>query len=394
MNDWTPALRVRALRPLFASLTLILFAAPSLMTAQTATVADVFARVRAHDFHPVREGFTYDRHLDTHGVARLDDRDWLVRTLAIRDLVRAGPEAASRIASGLEDGDAQVRYLAAMALGALRAEEAVPALEAALGQDADSAVRSQAAVALRQIGSRESLPELRAVRKEDPSRDVRHQAELAVHAIEKGIAASPELAEAFASLDERAFGRAKVGEPAPDFAAVTAEGEKWRLSDALGEKPVALIWIFADWCPVCHGEFSELIELRQAFEEAGIQPVTIECHDVFPARVMVGKELEPEYWFAEEPFADAYVRKIWWPHLADRGGAAAALYGAQPLAFAVHAEYINRPTVALIDEKGVLRFLYRGTYWGDRPSIKEVLEMMRSGEYEFAAPKRLEPAKK
>jgi len=362
------------------------------MTAHAATVSEVFERVRDHDFHPARDGFTYDRHLDTHGVASLDDRDWLVRTLAVRDLVRSGLEATSRIASGLKDEDKQVRYLAAMALGVLRAEEAVPDLEHALRKDADSTVRSQAAVALRQIGAKGSLPALRSAREEDPSRDVRHQAELAVHAVEKGLVASPELAEAFASLEEDAFGQAGVGAPAPDFEAVDATGEPWRLSDQVGEKPVALIWIFADWCPVCHGEFSELIELRREFEKAGVQPVTIEAHDVFPARVMVGKELEPEYWFAEESFADAYVRKIWWPHLADRGGRAAALYGAQPLAFAVHAEYINRPTVALIDAHGILRFLYRGTYWGDRPTIKEILEMMRSDDYAYAAPKRLEPA--
>jgi len=62
------------------------------------------------------------------------------------------------------------------------------------------------------------------------------------------------------------------------------------------------------------------------------------------------------------------------------------------MAFAVHAEYINRPTVALIDKQGVLRFLYQGTYWGDRPSIHELLDMMKSDSYQYPAPKRLHPA--
>jgi hypothetical protein len=51
---------------------------------------DILDRVRQQDFHPLRDGFTFDRHLDKHGVASLDDQDWLVRTLAVRDLVRLG----------------------------------------------------------------------------------------------------------------------------------------------------------------------------------------------------------------------------------------------------------------------------------------------------------------
>jgi thiol-disulfide isomerase/thioredoxin len=155
---------------------------------------------------------------------------------------------------------------------------------------------------------------------------------------------------------------------------------------------VALIWIFADWCPVCHGEFRELIELREEFEKAGIQPVTLECHDTFRAKVMVGGELEPEYWFAKKSFRETYTEKIWWPHLVDRASAGGVKYDIQPMAFAVHAEYINRPTVALIDKQGVLRFLYQGTYWGDRPSIHELLDMMKSDSYQYPAPKRLHPA--
>jgi len=75
----------------------------------------------------------------------------------------------------------------------------------------------------------------------------------------------------------------------------------------------------------------------------------------------------------------------------DRAAAVGLRYGVQPMAFAVHAEYINRPSVAIVDKDGVLRFLYQGTFWGDRPSIHDILEMVKSGRYEFAAPKRLTP---
>lgn len=82
-------------------------------------------------------------------------------------------------------------------------------------------------------------------------------------------------------------------------------------------------------------------------------------------------------------------RSIHWPHLVDRAGAVGARYEVQPLAYAVHSEYVNRPTVAIIDREGVLRFLYRGTYWGDRPEVSDILTMLRTGNYDFESPKRL-----
>jgi alkyl hydroperoxide reductase subunit AhpC len=153
-----------------------------------------------------------------------------------------------------------------------------------------------------------------------------------------------------------------------------------------------LIWVFADWCPVCHGEFRELIELRQQFEAATAQVFTLECHDLFPCRVMVGKELEPKYWFSKTSFKDSYTKNIWWPHLVDRAGAVGAEYGVQPMSFTVHAEWINRPSVVIVDKEGIARFAYYGTFWGDRPAIHQLLEMVRSGDYSFDAPKRLKAA--
>lgn len=46
--------------------------------------------------------------------------------------------------------------------------------------------------------------------------------------------------------------------------------------------------------------FDELIELRAEFETANVTVATVECHDRYRGRVMVGEEVEPEYWFAEE----------------------------------------------------------------------------------------------
>ena len=358
----------------------------------SAKVSAILSRISAHDFHPIRDGFTFDRQLNKHGVASLDDQDWRVRTLAVRDLVRLNAPGTPALVTALEDKNAHVRHVAAMVLGIIRATNAVAALEATLSEDSDSAVRSQAAIALGQIGHRASLPVVQAVQKDGKSRDVQHQAELAAYAIEHGMTATPELAKSCAALDESTFERVQVGKTASDFQLADTEGKAWRLWDFRGKKPVVLTWVFADWCPVCHGEFRELIELRQQFEAADAQVFTLECHDLFPCRVMVGKELEPKYWFSKTSFKDSYTKNIWWPHLVDRAGVVGAEYGVQPMAFTVHAEWINRPSVVIVDKEGIARFAYYGTFWGDRPSIHQLLEMVRSGNYSFDAPKRLKAA--
>jgi len=66
-------------------------------------------------------------------------------------------------------------------------------------------------------------------------------------------------------------------------------------------------------------------------------------------------------------------------------------YGVDPMAYAVHAEYINRPASIIIGPDGRVRFAYYGTYWGDRPSIEQLLEMIREQTFDFEHPKRLKP---
>lgn len=352
----------------------------------------VFQTVGAHAFHPLNEEgtFTVDRKLGEHGIADLNDHDWRVRTLALRDLIRLGTRDRRAVEAGLAHDDPQVRYLSTAALGVLGESAAAPALAPVAKDDPSPLVRSQAVVALGQITATSATVLLESIASEDPVKDVRHQAELSLDQIGKQMGVTPAFRQAWLDLDASTFESVDVGDRAPDFSLLDTEDGEWRLSEHLGEDWIALIWIFADWCPVCHGEFDELIELREDFEAVGIQPVTLEAHDRYRARVMVGKEVEPDYWFAKESFQKLYTEKIWWPHLRDPAGAVGARFGIDPMAFAVHSEYINRPSVVILDPKGTVRFAYHGTYWGDRPSIPEMLEMIRAEDFDYQHPKRLE----
>jgi len=358
------------------------------IAADALTPEQVFERVHAHDFHPVGEdSFTNDRALGRYGIADLDDRDWRVRLVAVRDLVQAGDVRA--IAAGLGHVDVQVRVVAATALGVLGDAAAVEPLVRVAVEDSDALARSAAVVALGQVGAESALPTLRDIHADDPSKDVRHQAGLAIDQTEKGMGATDALAEAFRALDENEFGAVEPGQRASDFELPDTEGQRWRLHEQGADRWTVLVWVFADWCPVCHGEFQELMELREELERMNIAVATIEAHDLYRGRVMVGKELDPDYWFAEESFQQAYTENIWWPHLLDRAGRVGARYGIDPMAFAVHAEYINRPATIIIDPEGVVRFAYFGTYWGDRPKMIEVLDMIRSEQFDFVHPERL-----
>lgn len=354
------------------------------------SVESVFDRIRTHEFHPLDErNFTIDRELGEDGIADLDDEDWLVRLLAVRDLIRLGEAAIEELITGLSDDDLHVRYVAAKVLGVLGASTAIDPLEQVAQSDPYSVNRSEAVIALGRMGAAEVTDSLHELKEGDDSKDVRHQAELALDRIEKGQTVEMALEQAYHDLDPDTFEQLTVGELAPSFSLPDTDEQRWALDDHIGgDEWTVLVWVFADWCPVCHREFDELIELRQELDQANITLATIECHDRYQCRVMVGRELEPEYWFAEESFAEQYRDRIWWPHLVDRGGAVGATYGVDPLAFSVHSEYINRPAAIVIDPDGIVRFAYYGTFWGDRLSIEDLLEMVQEESFTFEHPDR------
>ena len=372
------------------SIMLVLSSCSQKTASDEVVVSKVLQRIAEHSFNPLNEDFslTIDHEFKEAGIPDLDDKDWQVRLLGVRDLVRAGTNSVDEIVAGLKNSDEHVRQVCAMALGILKSEKGIEGLEELALEDTLAVVRSQAIISLGQIESTRSLKHIKKVLEEDPSRDVMHQCELAIDQIEKQMGVGKELLDAFLSLDETTFESVRAGEEASNFELQDTEGKIWKLTDFKNKKWVVLIWVFADWCPVCHGEFQDLMDMQEEFDKEEIMVFTIETHDMYRGRVMVGKELEPNYWFAKESFKEAYTNRIEWPHLLDRAGAVGARYGIDPLAFAVHAEYINRPTTVIVDKEGIVRFLYQGTYWGDRPTIEQTLEMVREQDFVFEHPNR------
>ena len=329
------------------------------ISAEANTIKLILDRVSNHDFE---KNSGYD------GVPDTGDKAWRVRILAIRDLVRAGEAHAGEMVAALGDSNRHVRHVATVAIGVLQLKEAGPKLMELLAEDNDPVVRGQAAQALGQIGYRKALKALEEVK---VGRNVIHRAKLAALRLKTaGDSKNTVLLEAWKGLDEKTFETMEVGKGAPDFTLKDTKGKAWTLSELKGKKTVVLIWIFADWCPVCQHEFHDLTEMEGQFKDADVQVFTIECHDLHRSQAIVGQE------------------DLWWPHLVDNAGAIGAFYGVDPMEFVVHDEWINRPATIIIDKKGVVRFAYNGTYWGDRPTIPQTLEMIKNNSYKFEHPQR------
>lgn len=356
-------------------------------------VEAVFEKLADHSFHPLNadHSFTNDRDLGKHGIADLDDADWRIRSLAIRDLLLELPSDAPAVRSGLEHVSHHVRQITAAVLAIGDDQSSVKPLEDLLEKDPSNLVRAQAAMSLGQLVSASSVELLTRRFTEDASKDVRHQCELALDQIAKQAGVTQAARQAFETLSEADFEKLVVDSLAPPLTLAATDGQAWKLENQRG-KWVVLIWIFADWCPVCHSEFDDLIIMKDDFTAANTTVATIECHDLYRCRLMVGKEVDAKYWFAKKSFQQKYKENIWWPHLSDPAGKVGATYGVDPMAFAVHAEYVNRPSTIIIDPEGVVRFAYYGTFWGDRPTIHETLEMIQSERFEFMHPRRLSGA--
>ena len=330
---------------------------------EKSTSNQIIDRVRKHNFE-VNSGY--------EGVGDMTDDAWRIRILAIRDLVCMGSSAVPTLITGIHDENRHVRHVCVTVLGILGVQDAGDDLMKLLTDDTDPIVRGQTAQALGQIGYMQAMSKLKMVTERDKSEHVKHRARLAIRRLNEEATTDNEVISAWSGLDEKTFHQVKVGQPAPELELKDTRGKTWRLSDFKSKKTVMLVWIFADWCPECHREFHDLIEMENQYRDADVQVFTIECHDLYRCKAMVNG------------------RDLWWPHLVDVAGIVGARYGVDPMEFVVHDEWINRPSTIIVDTEGIVRFTYYGTYWGDRPTIEESLEMIKTNSYTFRHPQRRE----
>lgn len=120
---------------------------------------------------------------------------------------------------------------------------------------------------------------------------------------------------------------ARVGEPAPLFLLDTLDGKTITHADTAGRR--TYINVFATWCPPCQSEIPRLVNAARS--HPGVQFIFVD---------------EQESPSAVKRFVQRYgIRGV----VAIDQGQFAATYGALPI-----------PESIFIDERGIVRMLYRG----------------------------------
>lgn len=198
-----------------------------LLAAMAQEAPSPLERYRALEFPPKPENF---------------DKGWKERVAAEFEIVNAADLGSLRAA--LKDPDAFVRSIAARALGIRGDKESAEALAELAKSDPEVAVRIRAVEAL---GFLKAKSETLERAKKDSSLAVRWTARMAAEQLETETDYARQIREAYApGLQREAMGSARVGGPAPDFAATTSEGKAFKLSDLLGKKPIALYFAAYD----------------------------------------------------------------------------------------------------------------------------------------------------
>lgn len=92
-------------------------------------------------------------------IAALEGRDWAARKEAMKGLVDVGRPAVKPLIVALQEGNAELRHMAALILGKLGDRSAVPALVKAMS-DEDQRVRANVALSLGELGGDKAVDAL------------------------------------------------------------------------------------------------------------------------------------------------------------------------------------------------------------------------------------------
>jgi len=123
-----------------------------------------------------------------------------------------------------------------------------------------------------------------------------------------------------------------VGQPAPDFALRSLQGDNMRLSEHLGD--VVLINFWATWCGPCRQEMPLLDEIYSKYRRAGLVLFSVNIDEA--DNLAAAKEM-------------ADTLKISYPVLVDARKDVSRAYQASTM-----------PLTVLIDREGVVRYVSEG----------------------------------
>jgi methyl-accepting chemotaxis protein len=152
-----------------------------------------------------------------------------------------------------------------------------------------------------------------------------------------------------------------IGEAAPDFNLTDVQGKAHQLSAALQRGPVLLFFFRGTWCPDCRTYLKELEDHFHNFTAAGVEVLGI-AHQ--RADIVAG-------YFKREPIS--------YPYLLDTDARVITSYGLLR-DFAIDSLLLARerqtthPACFLIDQAGVIRWMYVGDGRRDLPDLNHIDE--------------------
>jgi peroxiredoxin len=149
-----------------------------------------------------------------------------------------------------------------------------------------------------------------------------------------------------AACAEAPASRGEVGRPAPDYAAVTLDGDSVSLASLRGEAVLLNIW--ATWCPPCRKEMPDLQALHEEFGPRGLKVVGVSI-DAAGSDEQVRE------------FLDDYG--ITYPILRDPGERVATAFATQGV-----------PVTVLIDPDGTVVWRRLGPVSMEDPALREALK--------------------
>jgi HEAT repeats len=169
-------------------------------------------------------------------------KGWQERVALEYEIINAADLKALQVA--LNDEDPFVRAIAARTLGILGDKDSADALAELVKADKQYLVRIRA---VESLGYLKLKPEVIQLATKDRDLGVVWVAKLAADQLKSDTDYAKQLREAYATgIKREVMGSAKVGRPAPDFAAATSDGKPFRLSTALGKKPIAIYFAAYD----------------------------------------------------------------------------------------------------------------------------------------------------